>query len=408
MLKRCSFWLAALALVAGLAVSSVGAAEFDKEKLAAIKPRMQKFIAEAGVNQVPGMVVVVGSSKGVALLEAVGSVDIEGTTPLAPDALYRIASMTKPIVAIGVMQLVDAGKVKVDDPVAKYLPEFQGQLLVTKREGSQVTAQPPERPITVRDLLTHTSGMPGGYPSGYSNLYMDRQLTLAEATLLQSQRPLDFAPGSKWSYCNAGIDTLGRIIEVASGESFQDYLQKHVFAPLGMNDTTFFPSPEQLKRLARLYDFKDGKLVAQTYSLLGPTAHAKHPIPAGGLYSTAADLSKLYAFLLQGAQSKDLTLVSKDSLQAMTAVQTGDLVCGFTPGMGFGYGFAVVRKPEGVHSMMSAGTYGHGGAFGTQGWCDPHQDLFVVLLIQRSGMPNADASPLRGELQRLAVEALKK
>lgn len=383
-------------------------AEFDAKKLSGLKQAMQKFVAETGVNQVPGMVVAVGSSKGIAHVEAIGNADLAGTQPLGANALYRIASMTKPITAIAVMQQVDAGKLQVDDPVAKYLPEYQGQLLITQREGGKVTLEPPARPITIRDLLTHTSGLPSGYPGGYSNLYMDRNLTLKEAILLQSQHPLDFAPGSKWSYCNAGIDTLGRIVEVVSGESFESYLQKHVFGPLGMVDTTFYPSEEQLKRLAPLYDFKDGKLVAQGYSLLGPTKNAKHPIPAGGLYSTASDLAKLYAVLLQGSKTADFTLVSAKSHEQMTAVQTGDLVCGFTPGMGFGYGFAVVRKPEGVHGMMSAGTYGHGGAFGTQGWCDPKQDLFVILLVQRSGMPNADASPLRAELQRIAVEALKK
>lgn len=400
--------VAGLLLWLGGVASHLSGADFDAEKLKAIRPAMQKFITEPGVNQVPGMVVAVGSSQGVALLEAIGTSKVDDAAPMPANALFRIASMTKPITAIAIMQLVDAGKLRVEDPVAKYLPEFQGQLLVTKREGEKVTLEPPLRPITLRDLLTHTSGLPGGYPAGYADLYMTRQLTLQEATLLQSQRPLDFAPGSKWSYCNAGIDTLGRIVEVASGEKFEAYLEKHIFAPLGMKETTFYPSAEQLTRLATLYHFQDNHLVAQEYSLLGPTAQAKHPIPAGGLYSTADDLTKLYSFLLKGAKSESFTLVSAKSLAEMTAVQTGNLECGFTQSMGFGFGFAVTRKPDGPHSMLSAGTYGHGGAFGTQGWCDPHKDLFVVLLIQRSGMPNADASPLRSELQRLAVEALKK
>ena len=397
--------LAGVATLAFLLPGVGSAADFDTAKLAAIKPRMQQFVDE-GVAA--GILTVVGNSGGIVHHEVVGFQNLESKQPLGKDGLFRIASMTKPITAIGIMQLQENWLLSFEDPVERHLPEFKGQLLVEKREGDRVTLKKPARPITIRDLLTHTSGLPGGFPPGYSDLYFARQHTLKEATLAQSQRPLDFEPGSKWSYCNAGIDTLGRIIEVKSGQPYEKYLEQRVFHPLGMNDTAAYPDEKQLVRLAGLYGQKDGKLTFADYVLIGPTVAAKHPIPAGGLFSTGADLAKLYQAMLNKGRLGEARILSEKSVEQMTALQTGDLQCGFTPGMGFGFGWAVVKEPQGVTEMLSKGTFGHGGAFGTQGWIDPDQDLFVILLIQRTGLPNSDGSELRRELQRLAVAAIRK
>ena len=395
-LWSCAVWF--LLTIPGLA------ADFDSAKLAAIGPRMQQFVDE---GTVAGVVTVVGNSRGVVHHEAVGLLNLESKTPMPKDAVFRIASMTKPITAIGIMILHDEGKLSALDPVEKHLPEFKGQWLVEKREADRAILVKPPRPITIRDLLTHTSGMPGGFPAGYSDLYFARNLSLAEATLLQSQRPLEFVPGSKWSYCNAGIDTLGRIIEVKSGQKYEDFLAERIFRPLDMHDTAFYPDDKQLARLAGLYGRKEGKLAFADYVLIGRTKDARHPIPAGGLFSTGSDLAKLYQAMLNQGKWGDASILSSDGVKQMTTLQTGDIPCGFTPGMGFGFGWAVIKEPQGVHAMLSRGTYGHGGAFGTQGWIDPQQDLFVILLIQRTGLPNADASDLRRELQRLAVEAIR-
>ncbi len=316
--------------------------------------------------------------------------------------------MTKPITAMGIMILQEEGKLSVDDLVEKHLPEFRGQRLTASREGDTVTLKKPSRAITLRDLLTHTSGLPGGFPPGLADLYATRQRTLAEAVLVSSQQPLDFEPGSKWAYCNAGIDTLGRVIEVVSDQSFEEFLATRVFRPLGMTDTACFPSEQQAPRIAGLYETKNGELVVANRPIVGPATGAKHPIPAGGLYSTAADLAKLYQVMLNAGRLDSTKILSPESVLTMTKVQTGDLPCGFVPGMGFGYGWAVVKEPQGVTAMVSSGTYGHGGAFGTQAWLDPKQDLFVILLIQRVGLQNADGSDLRRELQQLAVEAIKR
>jgi len=392
-------------LLALLALSSLSwGAEFDPAKLATIKPRMQRFVDE---EQLAGAITVVGNAEGIVSLEIVGQRDREAGQPMTRDTLFRIASMTKPITAIAIMQLVDDGKLSVDDPVEKYLPAFRGQMIVAARSGAEVTLKRPTRPITIRDLLTHTSGLPGGFPEGLANLYVDRNLSLAEAVLVSSQRPLDFEPGAKWAYCNAGIDTLGRIVEVVSGQPFEEVLAKRVFQPLGMTDTSFYPAASQLARVAAVYDQRDGKLARVTNIIIGPTVNARHPIPAGGLFSTGPDLARLYQSMLRNGAASEGRIVSAASLATMTKVQTGDLTCGFVPGMSFGYGWAVVNKPQEVTAMLSSGTYGHGGAFGTQGWIDPHQGLFVILLIQRTGLKNGDASEMRRELQRLAVEAIR-
>lgn len=389
-----------------LCVTGLGySAEFDTAKVAAIRGKMQHYVDEHAIS---GAVTVIGSHDGPVYIEAIGKQDVEADKPMVANSLFRIASMTKPITAMGIMILDQEKLLSVNDPVAKYIPEFRGQKLVVGREGDTVKLGDPARPITIRDLLTHTSGLPGGFPAPNNDLYFKRQLTLKEAVDISAHQPLDFEPGSKWAYCNSGIDTLGRIIEIVSGQSYESFLKTRIFIPLKMTDTTFYPTDEQLKRLAGLYDLKEGKLNPVGYVLLGPARDAKHPIPAGGLYSTGPDLAKLYQCMLNRGVLDTHRILTGHSVLEMTKVQTAELECGFTPGMGFGYGWAVIRKPQGVHSMLSPGTYGHGGAFGTQAWLDPQQDLFVVLLIQRVGLANGDASDLRRDLQLVAVDALKK
>lgn len=375
------------------------------EKLDAIGPRMQKFVDSADVA---GAVCVVGRKDGVVHESATGLRDIAANAPMKKDTLFRIASMTKPITAIGIMILFDEGKLNPDDDVAKYLPEFAGQTLVAEKGKEATTLKKPSRPVKLRDLLTHTSGV-ANYPVGVNDVYTKRDRTLAETALATALQPLQFEPGSRWSYSNPGIDTLGRVIEVVSGESYESFLQKRVFNPLGMKDTTFYPTKEQLARLATTYaEGKDGKLAANPNTLIALPADPKHPIPAGGLVSCGADLANLYRMMLNGGEWNGKRVLSAKAVAEMTKLQTGDIATGFVPGMGFGYGWAHVREPQGVTAMLSAGSYGHGGAFGTQGWIDPKQDVFVVLLIQRTGLKNADASPMRQALQELAVAAVKK
>ncbi len=392
-------------LVLLLILSPARSAEPDAGKMATVRDRMQAFVDQ---HEIAGAVTVVGRQDGIVSCEAVGSLNLARQQPMTKDALFRIASMTKPITALGIMILVDEGKLSVEDPVEKHLPEFRGQMLTTQRSPEQVTLKKAPRPITVRDLLTHTSGLPGRLPVGLADLYAKRNHTLAEGVMAFSQQPLDFEPGTKWAYCNTGIDTLGRIIEVVSGQSYEDFLRKRIFEPLGMTDTTFYPSRTQLERVGPIYRKKEGQLVPVGEGLIGPPAGARYPIPAGGLYSTGADLAKLYQMMLGRGRLGKVRILSEQAVATMTRLQTGELKAGFTPGMGYGFGWAVVRTPTGVTAMLSPGSYGHGGAFGTQGWIDPQQDLFLILLIQRSDLSNSDASAMREAFQALAVAALKK
>jgi CubicO group peptidase (beta-lactamase class C family) len=402
-----SFLRASAAFLSLLVLSATGAHGDNPEvkRFANVRERMQAFVEE---GEISGAVTVIGRKDGIVSIEAVGSTHLGAESPMGRDRLFRIASMTKPITAIAIMILAEEGKLSVEDAVEKHLPEFKGQLLVAEKTLDNLKLKKPSRVITIRDLLTHTSGLPGGMPIGLGDLYVKRNHTLAEAIMAVSQRPLDFEPGSKWAYCNAGIDTLGRIVEVASGMGYEEFLKKRIFDPLEMADTTFYPTEKQLKRLAPTYDRKDGKLVMVSNPLIGSPVGARHPIPAGGLYSTADDLARVCRMMLNKGTLGKVKILSPESVAAMTTNHTGDLQAGFTPGMGWGYGWGVVRKPTGVTAMLSPGTFGHGGAFGTQYWMDPEKDLFVILLIQRVGLPNSDASKMRQTLQELAAEGVKK
>ncbi len=376
-------------------------AGMDASKLGAIHTRFQKFVDD---QQIAGAVTLVSRRGEIVHFDAVGSIDIEAKKPMKRDSIFQIASMTKPITAIGIMMLEEEGKLSVDDPVEKHLPEFRGQMLIQKREGGTVTLTKPARPITLRDLLTHTSGL-AGPPSGMADLYRKRDRTLAEAVIAFSQRPLDFEPGLRWSYCNTGIDTLGRVIEVVSGKSYEDFLNERLFRPLGSKDTFFYPQKSDLSRIATLYKQEKGKL-ARSDNFLGNAIGGKYPLPAGGLFSTANDLAKIYQMMLNRGDWKGKQLLSVASVEKMTKLQSGEIKTGFVDGMGWGFGWAVVREPKGVTEMLSPGTYGHGGAFGTQAWIDPKKEMFFILLVQRSNIPNSDASDMRRELQALAVAAI--
>jgi CubicO group peptidase (beta-lactamase class C family) len=385
----------------GLCRESAAAADDAAAKSAEIRAKMQTFVDQ---SDIAGAVTVVGNGAGVLSFEAVGFQNLEKKQPMPKDAVFRIASMTKPITATGIMMLADEGKLSIDDPVEKYLPEFSGQMLIAERGKDTITLKKPARPITIKELLTHTSGLPA-MPSGLLDTYGNRYRTMAERVIALSQRPLEFEPGSKWAYCNSGIETLGRIIETVSGEPYDQFLQERIFKPLGMADTTFYPTDKQMERTAAVYDKKDGKLVAPSAPAIGPMKGVRAPGPAGGLYSTGADLARLYEAMLNGGKTKDLVLLSPKSFQEMTTVQTGDLKAGFVPGSGWGLGVGIVVKPTGITEMLSPGTYGHGGAYGTQAWIDPHKKLFYVLLIQRTGLANSDASPMRKEFQAAAMSA---
>jgi CubicO group peptidase (beta-lactamase class C family) len=387
---------AAFALVLSF---SAAAASLDPVKLLEVPKRMQQFV---DTEVISGAVTLVARD-GQVSLEAVGYSDLAAKRPMRTDDLFWIASMTKPITSTAILMLQDEGKLSVDDPVEKHLPEFKSQWVIAEKSNDQMRLQRAARPITIRDLLTHTSGL---------NDVTGRAPTAALAELVTgySQAPLLFAPGSKWQYCNPGINTLGRIVEVVSGKSYHDFLQTRLFRPLGMKDTTLYPSASQVKRLAKSYGpGLGGKGLAETNLYFMGTAAVtsanRTAVPAGGLFSTAGDLAKFYQMILDVGTYRGKRYVSEAAVRQMTSVQSGDLKTGFTEGNGWGLGWCIVRQPQGVTAALSTGSFGHGGAFGTQGWIDPQRKMIYVLLIQRAKLPNADASDVRRDFQNAAVAA---
>ncbi|MCX7009052.1 MAG: serine hydrolase [Kiritimatiellaeota bacterium] len=384
------------------AAPNPSAPALDTARLAVVPKQLQKFVDEGAIA---GAVTLVARHEKVVALEVVGLSNLETKRALKPDDLFWIASMTKPITATAVLMLQDAGKLNVNDPVEKYLPEFHGQWMIAERGTNTMKLVPPARPITLHDLLTHTSGISDMPPPRVES-------TLAEFVMGYANKPLQFEPGSKWSYSTAGINVLGRIVEVVSGQPFAEFLDEHILHPLGMKNTTFWPSARQAKRLATAYaPGPGGKGLAPTdiYFIKGGLDnHSRPPLPGGGLFSTAEDLAKFYQFVLNDGVVGGKRLLSKEAVAQMTSVQTGDLKCGFVDGMAFGLGWGVVKQPQGVTAMLSPGTFGHGGAYGTQGWVDTQNDLIYVMMIQRAKLPNGDASDMRRVFQETVVGALKK
>ncbi len=345
-------------------------------------------------RQISGAVTLVAKNGEVVHHTAVGKSNLTADRATQKNDLFWIASMTKPITATAVLILQDEGKLNVNDPASKYLPSFKD---VKLRSGDA-----PSRPITIRDLLTHTSGVAG--PRGLTG-----NPTLAQIADAIAAAPLQFEPGSKWKY-GSGLTVVGRIIEVVSGKPFETFLKERIFDPLGMKDTTFYPNAEQRKRLAVIYrpGKKKGELVAANawFASYDPQVR-KAPNPSGGLVSTATDMFRFYQMVLNGGELDGKRIVSKEAVQQMTTLKTGELVTGFTPGNGWGLGWCLVRQPQGVSAMLSPGTFGHGGAFGTQGWVDPKRKMIFVLMIARTGFGNSDGSKIRAAFQDLAVKRYK-
>jgi CubicO group peptidase (beta-lactamase class C family) len=360
----------------------------DPNRLAQIPVRM-KSLVEQGVAA--GVVTLVARHGAIAEFDATGYQNLETRKPMAQDSIFQIMSMTKPLTGIGIMMLMEEGKLGINDPVERRLPEFRGQMVIESRnpDGSVVLRRP-ARPITIRDLMTHTSGMLDVMPEAIKDHYQRMNLTLAEAVAIFSQQPLEFEPGTKWKYSSPGIGVLGRIIEVTSGQSYEDFMKERLFRPLEMKDSFFFPPAEKQNRIAMVYQSKDGKLIPAGDNILGGDPArlrkgARYPAPEWGLFSTAADLDVVYQMMLNGGSLQGRRYLSRASVELMTQLETGDIPnSGWIGGGGYGLTWEVIKSFPGTLLLLSPGSYGHSGAFGTQGWIDPGKDMIRIMLVQRS------------------------
>ena len=355
------------------------AAGMDAARLAGIPAKMKEFVEK---GTAAGFVTLVARHGHVASLEAVGYLDREAKTPMRTDSLFRIASMTKPMTVAGLMILVDEARISLLDPVEKYLPEFKGIKLNpcgAGRSGAGCELVDPPRPFTVRDLMTHTSGLPGsGASAGPEPVrsLADRVRTGARVTLLAE-------PGTVWNYSNLGYATLGRLIEVVSGQPYDQFMEERLFQPLGLTDTAFFPPLDKASRQAVTYTLDgEGKL---TRAASPATLAVRIPAPEGGLWSTAADQSHFYQMLLNKGTLNGKRILSAAAVNAMTTNQTGDLKgAEFAPGLGMGFGFGVVREALGTFRYQSVGAFAKGGAYRTYAWGDPARDLLGIIMFQRT------------------------
>lgn len=373
-------------------------------KTAARLPGVSEAMLKAIEKQeIAGAVTVVATKDSILHMDAVGFANIEKKKPMKTDTLFWIASMTKPVTAVALLMLQDEGKLNVNDPVAKYIPEFANLKTPSGKLAN----------LTIAQVMTHVSGL--GEPSWQS---ASKAKTLADLVPLFVTTPMQFEPGAKWSYSQSGINTGSRIVEVVSGQTFDAFLQKRIFDPLGMTSTTFYPKQKPDAELVTAYkkDSATGKLEA-TPPRADFGSEGKPPLGNGGLFSTAPDYTRFCQMLLGGGALDGKRYLSAHALRLLSTVQTGDIPTGFfqaadfggpKTNYGWGIGTCVLRESHpGVAEMLSPGTFGHGGAWGTQAWIDPVRGVTYILMVQRSNFPNSDASEVRREFQKAALKAVK-
>ena len=334
--------------------------------------------------------------------------DVAAKRPMRTDCLFWIASMSKPMTATGLMMLVDEGRVSLDDPVEKYLPEFQGQMLAVEQSPDHVLLKRPAHPITVREVLSHTSGLP----------FMSRiehkidTYTLSEAAISYALTPLTYQPGTKHVYSNAGINTAGRIIEVVSGMPYEEFMEKRLFQPLGMSDTTFWPNQEQLARLAKSY------LPERFAASVGrdddrPTHLSLEQPQARSLAGRRAVLhGKRRGHLLPHDPRRRRVprqAVSLDRGHPADDLHADRRLARPRPERrGLRAGLEHFAKLHGPGDPVPVGPCGHGGAYSTNMWIDPPRGLVMVYMVQHAGYPGKDGPRIQPAFQKAAETAFAK
>ena len=357
----------------------------------AIAPRMQEFVDK---GEAAGIVTLIATKDRILHLNAVGKSDLASDVPekkdrkLQTDDIFWIASMSKPITVACLAILADDGKLTFDDPLAKHLPAF-ANLMVS--QNGQTAA--PERPVTLRDVATHTSGF-GEMAT------RDPHLTLAETSKKLAQLPLRFQPGTRWSYSTAGIDILGRVVEVVGGMPFDQFLQKRILDPLGMKDTSFSIAPERASRWAHSYRWnaQSGKLDETTIPYLLQHPRDRPRAPSARRRRTLLHRRRHRPLLpddaKQGHPERQANPEGRD--RSGDDAQPDRLSRG-PPGMPWGLGFCVVEDPSkmAANSALSPNSFGHGGAYSTQSWADPTRNLIWIVMFERDGKGNPDNSDVR-------------
>lgn len=359
---------ASLAIACCLAVQD----GFDTARLNRIPAKMREFVAQ---GEVAGIVTLIQRHGKPIQVCSEGWAQIERKRPMKADTIFQVMSMTKPVTAIAVMICAERGMLNLDDRVETFLPKL-AEAKVRQPDGS---TKPRSRPMTVRHLLTHIAGLPSSDPGGLDDESKAR-LTLAEYAERFGSEPLLSEPGERIAYSGPGISAAGRIVEIVSGRRFEEFLQDEVFGPLQMKDTSFFAPKSAEERIAYMYVREDGNL--RRYQNDPLRTGSRFANPAGGLYSTAADMAKLLQCLIDGGASGGFRLLSPRAVSVLTTLQTGDLLSDGNDALGYGLGFSVVRSASGTLTLRPVGSFGHTGAFGTEFWADPKSGMIAVFMSQ--------------------------
>lgn len=378
-----------------------GATKVNARALARIPALMQEFVDR---GTIAGAVTLVMHRGNVVSVEAVGYRDLELKEPLQTNSIFQVRSMTKTVTAAAVLALCDDGRLRLDDPVTKYLPAFQnaGQ-------------------FTIRQVLSHTSGMVDEEVPAALVPVLRNARTLDEVVSVYARAPLVFAPGTRYLYSGAGYKTLRRLVEVVSGKSYDTFVEDRLFLPLRMRDSLLLPKPDRLGRFAAVYQRGGSSTLvrAQPYDVPA-VRRLTFPQPSWSLFTTASDMAAFYQMLLERGTYRGKRILSRTASEAMTTVQTGELIAepsGRRADYGFGLNIIGARAAAApshltgyLPRVISPGSYGHLGLLGTFGWVDKAKSMVGVFLIQRApkNYEEAMSGPERDAFVTLAAEAVSK
>ena len=365
------------------------------ERLKRVTELMQRLI---DAKTFSGAVTLVARNGRIAHFEAQGLMDLESKKPMPKDAIFRIMSMTKPVVGVAVMMLVEDGKVRLTDPVGRFVPELQNlKVTALNIEGlspptNAIAAPQPTRTvdaaraITIRDLLTHTSGlMSGGVSDAQaSQVAVGPGEALSVVIPRLKSVPLDFQPGTRWAYsAQYGFDVLARIVEVASGLPFDRFVKQRIIDPLGMKDTFFYPATGN-PRVATLYQALEGQLRRQAD---GAWVNGAYFSGGGGLFSTAEDYLQFALMLMNGGQLEGKRLLSTRTVEVMTSAFAPDTLPGRSAGEAWGLSVRVITDPAARNTFLSKGSFGWSGAYNTHFFVDPKEKIVAIYMTQSAFLP---------------------
>ena len=382
------------------------------ERLQRIHQMIQRHI-DAG--DITGAVTLVARKGQIAWVDAAGVMDLETKAPMKRDSLFRMASMTKPVIGTAMMMMIEEGKVSISDPVSKFIPEFKNikvGILQSPGVGRGAGATPPkyytvpaDRELTVKELLTHTSGLVAG-PMGQNAVAPLRRKpeeTLADFIPRLAQTPLEFQPGARWMYsASDGFDPLGRIIEIASGKPLNVFLKERIFDPLDMSDTSHYPTGAQMSRLASVYQKRPDGLAKTPLDQSLSMSSKVYFASGGGLISTVDDYSHFAQMLANGGELYGHRLLSPRTVKYMASVHIPYTLPGRAPGEGFGLTVRVVQDALAGNIRISDGSFGWSGVYGTHFWVDPKEEIVAVMMCQTS------IGPMRNEFENAVMQAIIK